>query len=45
MDAVTLLLIIIFIFIGVIVFWALYYVWVIYNFISSFVKDIIKKLR
>ncbi len=45
MELSTLLLIIILVFVGVVAFWAVYYVWVIYNFIRSFVKDIIRKLR
>ncbi|MBU2638472.1 MAG: hypothetical protein KJ955_05850 [Nanoarchaeota archaeon] len=45
MDAITLLIIILIIFMAVIGFWAVYYLWVIYNFIRSFVRDIIRKLR
>lgn len=45
MDLGTLFLIILLVFVGVIVFWVIYYVGIIYMFIMSFVRDIIKKLR
>lgn len=45
MDLSTLLGIILLIVIGVIVFWAVYYVWIIYSFLKGCARDIVKKLR